>query len=176
MRLYAIGFGFVLGILSNACGHGPALSGQSSSGSSSGSSFVPPSEPPYISLAAYDGASTTSPAYLRLKSEADDAAVVTAAHASGTFDALVSALDADHYAYSVADSVVMYHLSGDMTYLQQAMTMVDLLVTSETEKANAGQQPLIANDSYLEVGLYLEQLALTYDYGYTHLSDAQRSA
>ena len=45
----------------------------------------------------------------------------------------------------------------------------------EAEAAIAGgRRPAVAGDSYLEVGWYLEQLALTYDAGYGRLTGAQR--
>jgi len=138
--------------------------------------YTLPTVRPYISLNDYASASKTSAAYLRLKSEVDDAVSVTAAHANGTYDQLVNALNADHYGYSVVDSVILFRLTGDAKYIQQAITMVNLFVTSENALISAGSAPVIAGDSYLDVGDYLEQLALTYDYGYSQLTPAQRTA
>jgi hypothetical protein len=39
----------------------------------------------------------------------------------------------------------------------------------------AHRAPEIAGDSYLEVGWFISQLALTYDYGYTRLTEQQRA-
>src|SRR5262249_36977055 len=48
--------------------------------------------------------------------------------------------------------------------------------TSENVLIAAGSSPVIAGDSYLDGGDYMEQLALTYDYSYSQLTPAQRTA
>lgn len=132
---------------------------------------------PYISLKDYEAASRSSAAYVRLKTEIDDVVADTEAVAAGaTYDQLVTALNAQHYGYSVVDAVILYRLTGDEKYIRQAIRMMDLYVTSENARIAADANPVIAGDSYLEVGHYIEQLALTYDHGYGFLSAAQRAA
>jgi hypothetical protein len=53
--------------------------------------------------------------------------------------------------------------------------MAGLWVQSENARIASGQPAAIAGDSYLEVGHYMEQVALAYDHGY-HLLSAQQRA
>ncbi len=130
---------------------------------------------PFIPLDIYTTANTA--AVDRLRAQVDDVVTVTNRFmTSGTYDQLVSALNSGHYGYSAADSVIMFKLTGDQRYIQQAVRMVDLYVQSESALIAAGQRASIAGDSYLEVGPYMEQLALAYDYGYNLLTPAQRAA
>ncbi|MBL9207103.1 MAG: hypothetical protein JNN01_18580 [Opitutaceae bacterium] len=136
-----------------------------------------PAARPFVSLADYDVAGVGSAAFQRLKGQVDTAVAVTAGLAAGaTYDDLVNALNRSNYGYSALDSVVMYHLTLDPAYLQQALRMVRLYVAAENQRIAANQNPMIAGDSYLEVGHYLEQLALTYDYGYALLTPEERTA
>ncbi|MEP7311012.1 MAG: putative Ig domain-containing protein [Pseudomonadota bacterium] len=148
----------------------------SGTGTYPGYTYSLPTVRPFISLSHYDSGSLTSAAFLRLKAQADGAVTVTNNQSSSvTYDQLVTALNSAHYGYSTTDSVILYRLTGDPKYIQQAIRMVDLFVTSENAKITAGAVPVIAHDSYLEVGFYMEQLALAYDYGYNLLSPTQRS-
>jgi hypothetical protein len=173
----------------------PASSGQTSSRnnsfasiSSTGSSvagtpypgftYQLPTVRPYISLNDFTYTSPTHPAYIRLKGEVDDAVLVTEQQpATATYEQLVSALNSNHYGYSATDSVVMYRLTGNTNYILQAVRMTDLLVASEEARIQSGALPLprVAGDSYLEVGFYIEQVALAYDYGYPFLTETQRN-
>jgi hypothetical protein len=142
-----------------------------------GYTYTLPTVRPFISLDAFNGISRTAPAYTRLKAQVDDVVTVTnGVSATATYDQLVSALNSGHYGYSAADSVLMFRLTADPQYIQQAIRMVDLFVISENVKIAAGTMPVINGDSYLEVGFFMEQLALTYDYGYDRLSTTQRAA
>lgn len=135
-----------------------------------------PTQRPFISLDDFNAASRSGDAFLRLKAQVDDAVNVTnALPPSATYEQLVSALNAGHYGYSAVDSVLMFRLTGELKYIDQALRMADLFIASENRKIAAGTQPEIAGDSYLEVGIYLEQVALAYDYGYTRLSAQQRA-
>jgi len=130
---------------------------------------------PFIPLDIYTGANAAAVA--RLRAQVDDVVSVTRRFATtGSYDELVRALNSGHYGYSATDSVVMYRLTGEQRYIQQAVRMVDLFVRAETGRINANQRAAIAGDSYLEVGHFLEQLALAYDYGYNLLTATQRSA
>lgn len=169
-------------------GSGSSSSGSSNSSTSSSSSSIAgtpypgftynlPTERPFISLDDFASTGQNSPAYLRLKAQVDDVVLVTdQISASATYTNLVQALNSGHYGYSATDSVVMYRLTGDVQYIQQAIRMVDLFVIAENAQINSGNQPMIAGDSYLEVGHYMEQLALVYDYGYSLLTETQRVA
>lgn len=54
------------------------------------------------------------------------------------------------------------------------MARVETIVSEAEAAIVSGERPAIAGDSYLEVGWYLEQLALTYDAGFARLTSAQR--
>lgn len=142
-----------------------------------GYTYTPPTVRPFIKMNDFNTAGNTSAAFVRLKDQVDGAVAVTSAQGPNvTYDQLVTALNAQHYGYSCTDSVVMYRLTNNAAYIQQAIRMVDLFVQSEMALINAGQRPEISGDSYLEIGFYLEQLALAYDYGYDLLTPAQRTA
>lgn len=136
-----------------------------------------PAQRPFISLSDFNSPNRSADAYTRLKAQVDDAVRVTAAlPATANYEQLVGALNSGHYGYSAVDSVLMYRLTGEVQYIDQALRMADLFIASENRKITAGTQPEIAGDSYLEVGHFLEQVALSYDYGYARLTPAQRAA
>jgi hypothetical protein len=139
--------------------------------------YKPPAERPFISLAQYTAAGPRSAAASRLKEQVDDVVTVTRGlGSSATYDKLVEALNANHYGYSPVDAVVLFKLTGNSAYIDQAIRMVDLLVSSETGLILAGSTPRIASDSYLNVGAELASVALAYDYGFSRLTGAQRKA
>jgi hypothetical protein len=122
-----------------------------------GFSYNLPTARPYVSLAHYAMADRGSVAYARFKAAAD------------------AALAGDPpYNYSATHSVIMYRLTGTVSYLADAITRVDSFVTAAEAAIAAGGVPDLAGDSYLDVGWYLDQLALTYDYGYDRLTTSQR--
>jgi len=116
-----------------------------------------PTVRPYISLDDYAAADPASTPYLRLEAAADAA---VAGHPP--------------YAYSATHSVLMYRLSGQTGYIDDAIERVEQQVADAETAAASGGVPVIAGDSYLEVGWLIEELALTYDYGYARLTEAQR--
>lgn len=82
----------------------------------------------------------------------------------------------------------MYKLTNDIKYIQQAIRYMDLFVknenaliaskkTADTAMAAGDRNPpnAFAGDSYLEAGKYMEELALTYDYGYALLTAQQKA-
>jgi hypothetical protein len=136
-----------------------------------------PAQRPFISLSDFNSPNRSADAFARLKAQVDDAVRVTAAlPAATTYEQLVSALNSGHYGYSAVDSVVMFRLTGEVQYIDHALRMADLFIASENRKIAAGTQPEIAGDSYLEAGHFLEQVALSYDYGHARLTPAQRAA
>ena len=142
-----------------------------------GYSYRLPTARPFISLAQYTNAPTASSAVSRLKAQVDDVVAITKTLGGNTtYDKLVSAISADHYDYSPVDSVIMFRLTGNSDYIDQAIRMVDLFVTAENAAIESGADPTIAADSYLYVGGFLSELALAYDYGYNRLNGGQRSA
>ena len=142
-----------------------------------GFTYQLPTARPFISLADYEAAGVGSAAFNRLKSQVDNAVTVTTGLATNaSYQDLVTALNRSNYGYSAVDSVVMYHLTLNPAYVQQAVRMIRLYVAAENQRIAAGTNPIIAGDSYLEVGHYLEQLALTYDFAHALLTADERAA
>ncbi|MGE3277329.1 MAG: hypothetical protein AB7O67_19615 [Vicinamibacterales bacterium] len=123
-----------------------------------GFTYELPQARPYISLDAFTQSSPTAPARQRL---------------IGAADAAIAGDPA--WAYSAVHSVLAYTLTGTPIYLDDAIARVEAFVTGAESAIAAGQAPDIAYDSYLDVGWYLEQLALVYDRGYAQLTPAQRA-
>jgi hypothetical protein len=115
-----------------------------------------------------------STAALRLKEQVDDVIAATRALPPGAgYEDLRTAISS-HYEFSPVDSVVMFRLTGNPAYIDQAIRMVDLFVLSENALISSGATPKVAADSYLGVGRCLAELSLVYDYGYERLSAIQR--
>lgn len=133
--------------------------GQGSSHYSTGYDYLahmPPNRP-FISLTPWTQADPLSQAYQMFKQSVDGAV-------NGN----------PPYAYSAADSVIMYAITGQSQYIQDAISRVEQQVTAAETAIAGGAAPDIAGDSYLDIGPDLEQVALAYDYGYDLLSDSQR--
>ena len=80
------------------------------------------------------------------------------------------------YAYTSTDAVIMFARTGNVAYIDDAIARVDAHVTAAEQAISAiAARPAIADDSYLDVGAEIEALALTYDYGFTRLTESQRS-
>jgi hypothetical protein len=116
-----------------------------------------PTVRPFISLNDYTQVNPSSPTYARFKNEVDAAV-------GGN----------PPYAYSAVHSVIMYKLTGQSQYILDAIDRVEQQVQAAEAAIAAGGTPALAGDSYLDVGWYLEQLSLAYDYGYPLLTSAQR--
>ncbi|MSU34412.1 MAG: hypothetical protein EXS36_04755 [Pedosphaera sp.] len=112
---------------------------------------------PFISLASYTQANPSSTAYTRFSNAADQAVAGN-----------------PPYAYSAVSSVTMYRITGYPVYIDNAIARVEAFVTEAEEAIAVGGRPAIASDSYLEIGWYLEQMALAYDDGFNRLTAAQR--
>ena len=122
-----------------------------------GFTYSLPVNRPFISLAHYAQPDLSSTAYTRFKAAADSAVAGN-----------------PPYNYSAAHSVMMFRITGNATYIDDAISRVEAFVSAAEAAAASGEQPVIADDSYLHVGWYMEQLALAYDYGFQRLTDQQR--
>jgi hypothetical protein len=116
-----------------------------------------PTARPFLSLEDYAHVDTHSTAYTRFRDMVNRAV-------SGNPD----------YGYSAVHSVIMYRLTGQAQYIQDAINRVEAQVHDAEVAIAAGNTPAISSDSYLDVGWYIEQLSLTYDYGFERLTQAQR--
>lgn len=127
---------------------------------------------PYISLASYKNAASSLPtAYARLKNLADSKVSVINQYASASFATLSANLD---YGFSCTDLLIVYSITNNSSYINACIKYIDAFIDNENTYINVGKAPVIASDSYLEVGDYMEQIALTYDYGFSLLTSAQK--
>lgn len=154
-------------------GGGDGGGGTGGDGGGGGSIGCPPVEPdvsvypgftyhlpaarPFISLASYLQGAQTAAAYPRFRAAADQALAGN-----------------PPYAYSAVSSVTMYRITGNSVYIDDAIARVESFVAAAEQAIAAGGRPAIAGDSYLEIGWYIEQLALAYDSGFDRLTPAQR--
>lgn len=122
-----------------------------------GFTYFLPASRPFISLGSYTQASQSSSTYSRFRAAADQA---VAGHPP--------------YAYSAVSSVTMYRMTGNAAYINDAIARVEAFVAAAELAIAGGNRPAISGDSYLEIGWYIEQLALTYDSGYDRLTPEQR--
>jgi hypothetical protein len=113
---------------------------------------------PFISLAHYAATDQSSVAYSKFKAAAD---------------AAIAGNPPDQY--SAAHAVMMFRITNDPKYINDAISRVDAMVSADEALIASNKAPLIAGDDYLNVGSYLEQLALTYDYGFNLLSASQKT-
>jgi hypothetical protein len=116
-----------------------------------------PTARPFVSLASFTHPDLHGTAYTRFKKAADDA---LAGH--------------EPYLYSAAHSVYMYAITGEPKYINDAIAREEAMVTAAEAAIAKGDAPDIAHDSYLDSGFYIENLALTYDYGFDRLSATQK--
>jgi Glucodextranase, domain B len=123
-----------------------------------GFSYNLPASRPFISLAPYTRADQSSTAFNRFRNSADQAVAGN-----------------PPYAYSAVSSVVLYGITGNTVYIDDAIARVEAMVSQAEAAIADGRNPAIASDSYLKIGWYLEQLALAYDHGFDRISNAQKA-
>lgn len=81
----------------------------------------------------------------------------------------------DVYEFQAWFAALMYQLTGQTSYADYAIALVDDWVTAEEALIGAGQRAEVAFDSYLYVGDHVGDLALTYDWCFDRLSADQKS-
>lgn len=82
---------------------------------------------------------------------------------------------ANYWEFRAWNIALMGQLSGDAKYCTAAIAQVDTFVASEERAIAAGTQPVVAQNSYLYIGDYLGDLALTYDWCFDAVSAAQKT-
>jgi hypothetical protein len=80
----------------------------------------------------------------------------------------------DIYGFSPWYAALMGQLTGDEKYCVKAVAEVDETIKAEEMLIAAGQVPAAARDSYLEVGDYVGDAMLVYDWCYAQTSSGQR--
>lgn len=116
-----------------------------------------PSVRPFISFAPYSQVNQGSVTFSRFRDAANQAVAGN-----------------PPYAYSAVSSVLMYQVTGNAVYINDAIARVEAFVTSAETAIATGHNPDIAGDSYLDIGGFIEELAFAYDYGYGRLTQSQR--
>ncbi|GAA3818741.1 heparinase II/III domain-containing protein [Nocardioides panacisoli] len=81
----------------------------------------------------------------------------------------------DVYEYRAWYSALMGALTGRRSYCTDAVGRVQRLVGKEERRIAAGKVPLIAGDSYLEVGPRVAEIALTIDWCHGAVTTARRT-
>lgn len=79
------------------------------------------------------------------------------------------------YEFSATDAALAHRLSGHVPYCTLAVGMVESQVATAEAAIAAGQNPLVARDSYLHVGAMIGDLALTWDWCAAQVSASQRT-
>lgn len=75
-----------------------------------------------------------------------------------------AALTGNPYGFSAKDAVLAYRMTGNQAYATLALNKVESQVVAAEAAISAGQRPAVAGDSYLEVGDYISDLAMTYTF------------
>jgi hypothetical protein len=81
----------------------------------------------------------------------------------------------DVYAFPPWNAALLSQLEQRPELCTWAVDQIDQSVTAEEALIAGGERPLVSGDSYLEVGEYIGNLALVYDWCFSAVSDSQRT-
>ena len=118
-----------------------------------------PAQHPYVSLDSYKQIAESNPIFQKFKS------FVNAAVEHGEFAS----------EYSAAFGDVMFARTGQAKYVEDSIKRVQKQVEAGNAAIAAGKAPTIAGDDFLEIGPELEEVALTYDWGFNLLTSSQKT-
>lgn len=118
-----------------------------------------PASHPFISLDSYKQIASSNPIFTKFKNFVDGAV------SHNEFGS----------EYSATYGVVMFARTGEPKYIEDAIKRVQKTVTAASAEIAQGNAPSIADDHYLDIGPDLEEVALTFDYGFSRLSEPQRA-
>jgi hypothetical protein len=82
---------------------------------------------------------------------------------------------ADVYNFQNWNAALIGQLTGNAAYCTKAVAAIELQVTTAEALIAANQAPLVAADSYLEIGDMIGDLALVYDWCFAQTSAPQRT-
>lgn len=82
---------------------------------------------------------------------------------------------ANTWGFQVWNAALVGQLTGQPQYCTAAVASVDAQVTAAEAAIAAGGVPVVAGDSYLDVGDYLGDLALTYDWCFDQVTATQKT-
>ena len=79
------------------------------------------------------------------------------------------------YGFSATDAAYAWRIAGTPAYCQLAVNLVNQQVTTAETEIAAALRPHIAADSYLEVGPFIRDLSITYDWCASFTTASQRT-
>jgi hypothetical protein len=82
---------------------------------------------------------------------------------------------ADLWGFSAWNAALIGQLTGNATYCTKAVATIETQVSTAEGKIAAGQAPVVAADSYLDVGDLIGDLALVYDWCFNQVTASQRT-
>ncbi|MDB4953253.1 MAG: Fibronectin type domain protein [Myxococcales bacterium] len=81
----------------------------------------------------------------------------------------------DIWGFQIWNAALMGQLTGDPKYCTKSIANVDAQVSAAEAAIASGGQPVVAGDSYLEIGAMIGDLALTYDWCFNTVTAAQKT-
>lgn len=82
---------------------------------------------------------------------------------------------AGYWGFQLWNAALMSQVSGNASYCNYAVTKTDKFVMSEEALISAGKRPVVAGDSYLDVGGIVGNLAIVYDWCRPQMTADQRT-
>jgi hypothetical protein len=102
-----------------------------------------------------------------------NANTATASRFKSAVDSYVAG--SDIWGFGAWNAALMGQLTGQSKYCTKAIAVVQQQVSDAEAAIAAGNAPTVANDSYLDIGDMIGDLALTYDWCYPQVTSTQRS-
>jgi hypothetical protein len=81
----------------------------------------------------------------------------------------------DLWGFEAWNAAMVGSLTGQSKYCTKAIAVVDAQVTTAEAAIAAGQQPIVANDSYLDIGSLVGDVALVYDWCNSQVTSSQKT-
>ncbi len=80
----------------------------------------------------------------------------------------------DIWGFQTWNAALLGQLTGTPTYCAKAVVTIEAQVSAAESKIASGAAPVVAGDSYLEIGEMIGDLALVYDWCFDQVSTSQR--
>ncbi|MEO7732239.1 MAG: hypothetical protein ABIY55_14800 [Kofleriaceae bacterium] len=144
-------------------------------GGSDATGTMPPSSPTSNALPVYP---TQHPRiYLTPNRSRLTAALTAKTPAATRFKSLVDqwVAGSDIWGFSAWNAALLGQLTGTTTYCTKAVATIEAQVVAAEAKIAVNQAPVVAGDSYLEIGDLVGDLALVYDWCFAQTSPTQRT-
>jgi hypothetical protein len=81
----------------------------------------------------------------------------------------------DLWGFQAWNASLMGQLTADPKYCAKSISVVDAQVSAAESAIASGNAPAVAGDSYLEIGIMIGDLAMTYDWCFDSVSSSQRT-